>query len=75
MTAATAFRRELYSVEESLVMVPISRSSLYRALARGDIRSVKIGKRVLIPRRALEELAAAGEGRRTNDEQRDTTAV
>jgi excisionase family DNA binding protein len=38
-----------------LRLVPVGRSSLYRAIARGDIRTVRIGRRVLIPRAALAE--------------------
>jgi excisionase family DNA binding protein len=35
---------------------PIGRSATYEALRRGEIPSVRIGRRILIPRAALEDM-------------------
>lgn len=36
----------------------LGRNATYEAVARGDIPSVRIGKRILVPRAALEKLLA-----------------
>jgi excisionase family DNA binding protein len=52
----------LYSVTEAAVMLGIGRTNVYSLLASGDLRSVKIGGRRLIPRQVIldfvESLAA-----------------
>lgn len=35
----------IYSVTEVLELVPLSRTGLYRVIANGELRSVKIGRR------------------------------
>jgi excisionase family DNA binding protein len=44
------------SVSEAGRLLGISRSTAYAAVKRGDIPSVRIGGRVLVPLRRLEEL-------------------
>ncbi len=44
------------SVVEAGRLLGLSRSSAYAAVKRGDIPSVRIGGRVLVPLRRLEEL-------------------
>jgi excisionase family DNA binding protein len=44
------------SVPEAGRLLGLSRSSAYAAVKRGDIPSVRIGGRVLVPLRRLEEL-------------------
>lgn len=44
----------LYEVSEASVMTSLGRSKLYELLAAGEIESVKVGKRRLIPAQALE---------------------
>ncbi len=44
------------SVPEAAMMLGLSRSSMYAAVDRGEIRSVKVGSRILVPIRGLEEL-------------------
>jgi excisionase family DNA binding protein len=41
---------------------PLGRSSTYDALKRGDIPSVRIGRRILIPRAALDRLLSGDSG-------------
>lgn len=44
------------SVPEAARMLGISRNLAYMAAARGEIPTLKVGKRVLVPRAALERL-------------------
>lgn len=44
------------SVPEAARLIGLSRSSAYEAVKRGDIPSVRIGGRVLVPLRRLEEM-------------------
>ena len=62
----------LLTVSEALEFVPLSRTDLYARMNRGELRSVKIGRRRLIPRCALIDLISRGlvkEGS-TQEEQR-----
>ena len=51
-----AVPRLAYSFSEAEVASGLSRSTLYRLIARGDLRSVKRGKRRLIPSDELRRL-------------------
>jgi excisionase family DNA binding protein len=44
-----------YTVNEVLHKLPIGRNSLYAALANGEIPSIRIGDRILIPKAAFHE--------------------
>lgn len=48
--------RKTYSVPEVAKILGISRNSVYAAVARGDIKSVKIGGRLIIPKRVIDKL-------------------
>ena len=43
----------LHTVDEVLTLLSISRTRAYKAIASGDLPSVKVGRRRLIPREAL----------------------
>lgn len=45
----------IYKPEELIPLLRISRNSVYELLRSGQIRSVKIGKRYLIPKNAIIE--------------------
>ena len=45
----------LYDVREVAVMLGLGRSKLYSYLLRGELRSVKLGRRRLIPIEAVHE--------------------
>lgn len=45
-----------YSVEEAGEILGISRSSAYEAAYRGDIPTLRIGKRILVPRIPFERM-------------------
>ena len=46
------------TVEEAAKVLRVSRSTAYDAVARGDIPTIRIGRRLLIPRAALDRLLA-----------------
>lgn len=48
----------LYAVNEAAEATGIGRSKLYQLMADGQIESVKVGKRRLIPADALESFVA-----------------
>lgn len=43
----------LLTVEQAIRLTQLGRSTVYEALRRGDLPSVRIGRRILIPRRSL----------------------
>ena len=52
----TGVQRVTYTVEEVAELLGLSRGSAYLAVATGEIPSIRIGKRILIPQRALEQV-------------------
>jgi excisionase family DNA binding protein len=54
------FESGLRTVEEARQYTRLSRSSLYALMEKGDLIYTKIGRRRLIPHRALVELAHRG---------------
>ncbi len=48
------------SVAEAAKILGISRSLAYAGVMRGEIPSIKIGKRLLVPKAAFEQLLTAG---------------
>jgi excisionase family DNA binding protein len=51
---------EVLTVEEAASLLRISRGSAYEAVRRGDLPVLRIGRRLLVPRKRLEELLAHG---------------
>ena len=49
-------QRQTHTVEEVAQLLGIGRNSAYEAVRRGEIPSIKIGKRVLVPRAALDRM-------------------
>ncbi len=48
--------RAVLTVEEARGCLGISRGLIYEAIRRGEIPSIRIGRRLLVPRAALQEL-------------------
>jgi excisionase family DNA binding protein len=46
--------RLVFTVEEAAQLLGISRSFAYEAVQRGDIPSMRIGRRILVPKAALQ---------------------
>ncbi len=59
-------QRLTLTIEEAARMLGLSRNGAYEAAARGDLPVIRIGRRILVPRIALERLleqaAPKGEG-------------
>ena len=49
------------TVEEAAQMLRISRQSAYQAAKAGELPTVKIGRRLLVPRRRLESMLDGAE--------------
>jgi excisionase family DNA binding protein len=58
-TNTTAHRRA-YQIDEAAAAYRLSRSTLYKLIAAGALRSVKVGGRRLIPVEAIEALLTGG---------------
>lgn len=53
--------RLTYTVEEAAQLLGISRGTAYESARRGELPTLRLGRRLLVPRRALEQmLTAAG---------------
>ena len=60
--------RLVFTVEEAAELLGISRSFAYEAVQRGEIPSMRIGKRILVPKAALVRfLDAVGNGGRSDE--------
>lgn len=42
--------------EEARTIIGVSRNTMYRMLANGRLRSVRVGRKILIPLSAIDEL-------------------
>lgn len=51
-----------YTVRETAQLTRLSAASVYRAVERGELPSVRIGGSLRIPRAAIEELLASAAG-------------
>ncbi len=67
MDIATATEEDLELVEDGTFPINaavkfsgLSRSKLYELIAESELRTVKVGRRTLIPKRSLVELLARG---------------
>jgi excisionase family DNA binding protein len=47
------------TVEEAATLLGISRAFAYEAVGRGEVPSIRIGRRILVPKAALQRLLAA----------------
>jgi excisionase family DNA binding protein len=50
-----------YTAAQAAKALGISRNSVYELLRRGELRSVRIGHRLIIPKAAIAELVGDGE--------------
>ncbi len=54
--------RQTYTVTEAAKQLGIGRNAAYEAARKGEIPVIRIGKRLLVPRVALERLLTNGKG-------------
>lgn len=52
--------RATYTIEESARRLGIGRNQAYEAAHRGEIPTIRIGKRLLVPRAAFDRLLDSG---------------
>ena len=57
----TAMEKLTYTVTEAAELLGIGRSAAYEAARSGQLPTIRIGKRVLVPVAALERLLAGNE--------------
>jgi excisionase family DNA binding protein len=53
--------RQTLSVEQAARALGIGRGTAYQAVRAGDIPSIRIGRRIVVPRAALERFLARSE--------------
>jgi excisionase family DNA binding protein len=51
-----------YTIQEAAELLGVGRNSAYEAAKRGDIPSIKIGRRLLVPRVAFDKMLETGSG-------------
>ena len=56
------------SVPEAAKLLGIGKNLAYEAVQRGEIPSIKVGRRLLVPRAALERMLTEANGRARTDE-------
>ena len=52
----------LLTVGEAASSLRVSTRTVVRLVKRGELKSIRIGRRVLLPRDSLKEFAATGDG-------------
>jgi len=55
----TPLGRQTLDVAETADVLGLSRASIYRAIHRGELEAIRLGRRLLVPRRALSRLLTA----------------
>lgn len=55
-------RRVVRTVEEAALLLGISRAHAYRLISRGELRHIRLGRRIVVPDRAIDELLDCGDG-------------
>jgi excisionase family DNA binding protein len=57
-------KRETLTVEETASVLGVSRGTTYAQINAGAIRSIRLGKRLLVPRAEIDRLLAGEPARR-----------
>ena len=55
-TYGTTIERKTITIEETAKVLGVGRNKAYEAARRGEIPTIKIGKRILVPLAALERM-------------------
>jgi excisionase family DNA binding protein len=58
----------ILTVEEAAVILRLSRGTAYEAVRRGDIPTIRIGRRLLVPRARLMAMLGAGDDQKAGGE-------
>jgi excisionase family DNA binding protein len=51
--------RQVYTVAEAAQVLGIARGSAYQAIQRGELPSIRIGRRILVSRSGLEKILSS----------------
>jgi excisionase family DNA binding protein len=51
---------ETISIDEAAVLLSVARNTAYAAAKRGEIPTIKIGRRMLVPREQIEKMLSEG---------------
>ncbi len=54
--------RETFTIEEAAEVLGVGRNTAYEAARRGEIPSIRLGRRILVPKAALERMLESGNG-------------
>jgi len=57
--SGSAAPKLILTIDEAAAVLRISRQSAYEAARRGEIPTIRLGRRILVPLRALEKLIGA----------------
>lgn len=60
MNIPTLEGRLSVSIPEAALLLGLSRNSVYAAAGRGELPTIRVGRRILVPVGPLQELVAAG---------------
>lgn len=63
------------SIEQAAEALQVKRSALYEAVREGDIRSVRIGRKIRVPRAAIAEFLGESIGDLDHTDDTDPDAV
>ena len=55
-TLTPAANSRVWTVSEAAVLLGVSQAHAYELVARGQLRHVRLGRRVVVPKRAVDEL-------------------
>lgn len=58
--------RKTLSVSDAAAVLGVSRASAYRAVHRGQLEAIRIGRRLLVPRHALDRLLTGAKNTRSD---------
>lgn len=61
MGSEEAIERLTFSVSEVAKVLGISKNAAYLGIKRGEIPSIRIGARILVPKKSVERILAGGE--------------
>ena len=48
--------KRLYEIDEVLQLIPLSRAGIYMAVKKGNVPSVKVGRRIFVPSWYVDQL-------------------
>ncbi|MGE0652802.1 MAG: helix-turn-helix domain-containing protein [Alphaproteobacteria bacterium] len=64
-TDTTQPGRLVYTIQEAGALLGLCRNSAYDAARRGELPTIRIGRRLLVPKAAIAQMMAAGQGATT----------